>query len=76
MPWQYYVVTTYPIGDKLYTKTEGQLFGKGQAEGTGVYVGGTGNLKGVKGSAVWRSKSLAPVISLLEIESKREIPGK
>jgi hypothetical protein len=71
-----YVVTTYPNGDKLYSKTEGQLIGKGQAEGPAVYIGGTGNLEGVKGSAVWKSKSLAPGISFLEIESEREIPGK
>jgi hypothetical protein len=71
-----YVVTTYPNGDKLYTKTEGQLIGNGQTEGTGAYVGGTGNLEGVKGSTVWRSKSLAPGISLMEIEGEREIPGK
>jgi hypothetical protein len=37
-----YVVTTYPNGDKLYSKTEGQLIGNGQAEGTAVYIGGTG----------------------------------
>lgn len=71
-----YVVTTYPNGDKLYTKSEGQLIGKGQAEGAAVYVGGTGNLEGVKGSAVWKSKSLAPGISFIEIEGEREIPGK
>jgi hypothetical protein len=71
-----YVVTTYPNGDKLYSKTEGQMIGNGQAEGTALYIGGTGNFEGVKGSAVWKSKSLAPGISFLEIESEREIPGK
>jgi hypothetical protein len=71
-----YVVTTYPNGDKLYSKTEGQLIGKGQSEGTAVYIGGTGNLEGVKGNAVWKSKPLAPGISFLEIEGEREIPGK
>ena len=71
-----YVVTTYANGDKLYTKTKGQLIGNGQAEGTAVYVGGTGHFEGVKGSAVWRSKSLAPGISFLDIEGEREIPGK
>jgi len=71
-----YVVSTYPNGDKLFTKTEGKLIGKGQAEGTGVYIGGTGNWEGVKGSAVWKSKSLAPGVSFMEIEGEREIPGK
>lgn len=71
-----YVVTTYPNGDKLYTKTEGQLIGNGQAEGTYNYLSGTGHLEGIKGSGVWKSKSLAPGISLLEIEGEREIPGK
>jgi hypothetical protein len=71
-----YVVVTYPNGDKLYTKAEGKLIGKGQAEGTAVYVGGTGNWEGVKGSTVWKSKSLSPGISFIEIEGEREIPAK
>ena len=71
-----YVVITYPNGDKIFTKTEGKLIGNGQSEGTGVYIGGTGNLEGVKGSSVWKSKSLAPGISFIEIEGEREIPGK
>ena len=73
---QGYVELTYPNGDKLFTKTEGKLIGNGQAEGTGVYVRGTGNLEGIKGNAVWKSKSLAPGISFLEMEGEREIPGK
>ena len=71
-----YVVSTNPNGDKLFTRTEGQLIGNGQAEGIFSYVGGTGNLEGVKGSGVWKSKSIAPGISSLEVEGEREIPGK
>ena len=71
-----YVVSTNPNGDKLYTRTEGQLIGNGQAEGIFSYVGGTGNLEGVKGSGVWKSKSLTPGISFIEIEGEREVPGK
>jgi hypothetical protein len=71
-----YVVSTYPNGDKLFTRTEGQLIGKGQAEGTYKYVGGTGNMEGAKGSGIWKSKSLAPGISFLEVEGEREIPEK
>ena len=71
-----YVVSSYPNGDKLYGKVEGQLIGNGQVKGTFIYTGGTGNLEGVKGSGVWKSKSLAPGISFLEIEGEREIPAK
>jgi hypothetical protein len=71
-----YVVSTYPNGDKLFTRTEGQLIGNGQAEGTFKYVGGTGNMEGTKGSGIWKSKSLGPGISFLEMEGEREIPGK
>ncbi len=71
-----YVVSTNPNGDKLFARTEGRLIGNGQAEGTFSYVGGTGSLEGVKGSGVWKSKSLAPGISFLEMEGEREIPGK
>jgi hypothetical protein len=71
-----YVVSTYPNGDKLHTRTEGQLIGERQAKGTFVYISGTGNLEGVKGSGVWQSKSLAPGISLIEIDGERMLPGK
>ncbi len=71
-----YVVSTYPNGDKLHTRTEGQLIGEGQAKGTFVYISGTGNLEGVKGSGVWQSKALAAGISLIEIEGERELPSK
>jgi hypothetical protein len=33
-------------------------------------------LEGIKGNAVWKSKSLAPGISFLEMEGEREIPVK
>ena len=36
-----YVVSTNPNGDKLFARTEGQLIGNGQAEGTFSYVGGS-----------------------------------
>lgn len=71
-----YVVSTYPNGDKLITRAEGQIIGKGQVKGTFYYLSGTGNLEGVKGSGVWKSKSLAPGISFLEMEGEREISGK
>ena len=71
-----YVVITYPNGDKIFTKAEGQLLGKGQAKGTGVYVGGTGRFKGIKGNAVYKSKAIAPGVNYLEFEGERELPGK
>ena len=73
---QGYVVITYPNGDKIFTKTEGQLLGKGRAEGTGVYIGGTGRFEGVQGNAVFKSKAIAPGVNFLEIEGERELPGK
>jgi hypothetical protein len=71
-----YVVISYPNGDKLHLKTEGQLLGSGKTEGTAVYVGGTGRFEGAKGSVVWKSKSLEPGISFLESEGEMELSGK
>jgi hypothetical protein len=71
-----YTVRTFPNGDKMFSKYEGQPVGKGHSKGTYTITSGTGRLEGIKGSGTWESRSLAPGISHVDFKGERFVPTK
>jgi hypothetical protein len=60
-------------GDKVYTKWEGQA-GKEGAQGTFIFVKGTGKYEGIKGKATWSSVVVAPNQGYTDFEGEVEWP--
>ena len=71
-----YTVRTFQNGDTYVSEWEGKPVGKGTTQGTYKIVKGTGTLEGLTGEGNWKTKSLAPGVSIGEYEGVRKMPGK
>jgi hypothetical protein len=73
-----YVINTWANGDKSYVRTQGTATLKGEtiesAEGTWMFTGGTGKLKGIKGKGTYKGKGTSDGSVTYEVEGQYELP--
>ncbi len=74
-----YVVNTLASGDKTYLRFQGtgtMKDGKVEtAEGKWTFIGGTGKLKGVKGSGTYKGTGAPDGSTTYEVEGEYELPA-
>ena len=71
-----YTVRTFTNGDTYVSEWEGKPVEKGISQGTYKIVKGTGTLEGLTGEGTWKTKSLAPGVSIGEFEGVRRMPDQ